>query len=141
MPGLSVRSSLWGLATFVLCAGCGKDNGPELAAVSGSVTLDGKPLPHVNLQFVPEKEGGSPSYGGTDANGRYKLMFSQGRAGAMPGKHRVEITAREAEDGDDGQSKAAGEAVKIPPKYLQPGALTAEVKPKSNLINFPLETK
>jgi hypothetical protein len=128
------------LAAALICAGCGKAQGPEMAAVTGTITLDGRPLPDVNIQFVPEASGGSPSFGGTNADGEYRLMFSQNRSGAMLGKHRVEIAAREQRL-DEGGNPIGPEPVKVPAKYLKPGALTATVEPGSNTIDFPLDSQ
>ncbi|MDZ4686430.1 MAG: hypothetical protein SH850_15280 [Planctomycetaceae bacterium] len=142
MTGVSLRTFLVYATIPVLCLGCGKADGPELATVSGTVTLDGKPLPHVNIRFIPEKEGGSPAYGGTNADGKYKLMFSQDRAGAMLGMHRVEIEPREPEIGENSDPKAAAaQAVTIPAKYLERGALTADVKQGANTFDFALDSK
>jgi hypothetical protein len=138
----SMQSLLVGAAFFLSCVGCGRVDGPQLATVSGTVTLDGKPVPQVNITFVPETQGGSPSFGSTDANGKYTLLFSQDRAGAMLGKHRVEIEAQEPEVGDDGEPIApAAEVVPIPVKFSQPGALSAEVKSGNNTIDFPLKSE
>jgi hypothetical protein len=123
-----------------LCAGCGRGAGPELAAVTGTVTLDGEPLAHANITFVPEGKNGSPSYGGTDADGRYRLLFSHNRAGAMPGKHRVQIEMQPPETDDSGNPVVPTETVQLPAKYRVPGNLTAEVEPGENEIDFELDS-
>lgn len=128
------------LATVAL-SGCGGDSGPELAEVTGKVTLDGQPLSKVSLLFTPEQTGGSPSYGATDAEGTYKLLFSTDRSGAMPGKHRVEIVPVEPETDDSGKLAEGAVVVTIPAKYSQPGSLTADVQAGSNSIDFALDTK
>jgi hypothetical protein len=124
-------------ATFVsvavFLAGCGP-SGPTLATVSGKITLDGQPLPNVNVQFVPEK-GGSPSYGGTNANGEYELLHAQNRKGALLGKHLVDITAREQQIDDNGKPTGP-KPVKLPQKQHP-----AEVKAGSNAINFDLKSE
>jgi hypothetical protein len=122
------------------CLGCGGDTGPELAEVTGKVTLDGQPLAKVSLQFTPESPSGSPSYGVTDSEGSYELLFSSDRSGAMPGKHRVEILPVEPETDDNGQPVAGAVNVTIPARYSQPGSLTADVQPGSNSINFALDS-
>src|SRR5690606_23808547 len=47
-----------GLAAMLLLAGCGGADGPELASVSGTVTLNGQPLPHAVVQFQPTSPQG-----------------------------------------------------------------------------------
>ncbi len=126
-------------AMLTLCIGCGRTDGPELAAVTGTIKLDGQPLAKANIRFIPEN--GSPSFGGTSENGRYKLLFNQHRAGAMLGKHRVEIEPREPETDDHGKPLPGAQVIKLPKKYARPGALTAEVKPGGNTVDFDLVSK
>ena len=125
-------------------SGCGTD-GPELAEVTGVVTVDGKPVPGAVLTFVPT-EGGSPSYGGTDTNGKYRLMFTDTKYGAMIGVHEVEIATNKLSASELAEMKAEGQTVNesfvaIPKKYKQKGALTAKVeKKKKNIVDFTLKT-
>ena len=35
--------------------------GPEFAQVEGTVTLDGQPLPEVEIQFMPDPEKSNPA--------------------------------------------------------------------------------
>lgn len=131
-----------GFCVFALLGfvGCGSD-GPDLAEVTGTVTIDGKPVHGAMLTFVPEAAGGSPSYGVTDAEGNYSLMFTQDKNGAMLGKHNVEIETRRLTKDDMAEGVAPPEFVPVPKKYKQTGALTAEVKDEDNDIDFALESK
>ncbi len=129
-----------GLLSF---SGCGSD-GPQLAEVAGTVTVDGKPIPNAVLTFIPT--GGSTSYGKTDAQGKYKLMFTDSKSGAMLGTHNVEIEVKRYSKDEVNEMKAAGleassEFVPIPKKYKQPGALTADVKKGGNTIDFTMTSK
>jgi hypothetical protein len=121
-----------------LLAGCGGSSGPELAEVSGTVTIQGQPGARVSVAFYPEAEGGSPSIGSTDASGQYSLMFSAERSGALPGKHRVEILPLEPEYDDAGKIVGPPPTI-VPKQYAAPGALTADVKSGSNTIDFKLD--
>jgi hypothetical protein len=81
------------LALTGLASGCG---GPKLGGVEGVVTLDGTPLPEVQVVFVPEPgsaEGVGNAVGRTDSAGHYRLQ-SGGNAldGAGIGKYRVTVT-------------------------------------------------
>lgn len=70
-------------------AGCGR--GPELAEVEGTVTLNGKPLDKVRVEFHPAGEGPRAT-AVTDANGRYVLTSDdRGRAGATVGPNKVAL--------------------------------------------------
>lgn len=135
---------LYGLALLCL-AGCGRD-GPETAAVSGTITLDGQPVPGAVITFFPDDPTGSPSYGGTDLQGNYKLMFTFDKSGAMIGKQRVEIETTKVSKRDAEEMQAEGlkppvAYVAIPNKYREPGALTAEVKRGGNRIDFALTSQ
>lgn len=135
------------LALLLLAAaGCGSD-GPELTDVSGTVTVDGRPVPNATVMFVPEAPDGSPSYGVTDAEGYYSLMFTRDKEGAMLGRHTVEITTEKVSKQDiedmraNGEEVVEAEYVAIPKKYRSPGALTAVVEPGGNDIDIDLTSK
>jgi hypothetical protein len=121
------------VAMMGLVAGCSSRSAVDVAKVSGTVTLDGKPLPDAVILFQPK--GGRPSHGQTGPDGTYQLLYTIDRAGAMVGTSTVTIsTAIEDNDGN-----VALELV--PKRYFQPGAITVEVKPRKNVINFDLTTK
>jgi hypothetical protein len=130
------HSSLGGLAGLLfvlsLVTGCGQQ-GAELATVSGTVRMDGQPLPNVLVEFQPEE--GSPSYGTTNAEGYYFLKYSRSRDGARPGRHTVRIKATEVvnDDGEVVQSE-----VKVPARYYRKSELTAVVESGSNTLDFDL---
>ena len=131
--------------TLCILAGCG-DSGPETADVYGTVTLDGKPVSGALITFRPEAEEGTPSYGGTDEQGKYSLMFTRDKEGAMLGKHQVDIETHKISPSEAADIQAEGRQVtdtyvEIPKKYRQPGALTAEVNRGGNQIDFPLTSQ
>ncbi|QDT55260.1 hypothetical protein Pan44_33030 [Caulifigura coniformis] len=135
------------LVTSVLVSqflGCGS-SGPELASVTGVITLDGKPLPKVGVVFRPLGSGASPAYGGTNRDGKYTLMFSRDSAGAMPGDYEVDLEVTKYTKSEIEQMKADGNEppppVTLPKQYRQPGALKATVKSGVNTIDFALESK
>lgn len=78
-------------AVVLAVAGC--DRGPELATVSGKVTLNGQPLDEIRVDFLPDPEKGNvadTSTAQTDAEGRFVLTYStNGSPGAAVGWHRV----------------------------------------------------
>lgn len=142
--------------------GCGGQSGdqPSLGTVSGTVTMDGKPLSHADVVFMPTQ--GSPSSGQTDENGQYELSYVGDAKGALIAKHKVSITTGvpvskvdglEADlaasmdiggDGGDGVSDRLGPAAKkeaIPAKYNSETTLSEEVVAGSNEIDFPLKSK
>ncbi|MBA3313370.1 MAG: carboxypeptidase-like regulatory domain-containing protein [Planctomycetota bacterium] len=126
-----------GCLLLLSLAGCGSD-GPELSEVTGTVTLDGKPLQGAILTFIPEAPGASTSYGITDAEGNYSLMYSRDKSGAMIGTHKVEIATEKLTADDMADGQPVPKYVPIPKKYKEPGALTADVKSGDNDIDFEL---
>ncbi len=117
----------------LLAAGCGS-SGPEVASVTGQVTLDGKPLENATVTFQPLD--GRPSFGTTDKEGHYEMNFTLGKAGVMLGKNSVFIRTRmESESGQVIQKEF------LPARYHDRSELTAEVENKANVRNFELNSK
>lgn len=127
--------------------GCGGDDGPELGQVTGTVTLDGQPLPGGTISFIPDNSAGttgplSDSEIGPD--GTYVLNGAGGRQGAVIGKHVVTVigppdlsnTSRDPNDPEP----APGPPVKVSGKYADSttSGLTAEVKAGENTIPIAL---
>ncbi len=132
--------SRFAVAILIFCCGCfgGAPAGPELTAVTGVVKVDGRPTPKLSITFVPEGAGGVPSYGGTDSEGRFVMMFSQDRKGAMPGKHQVTIASIESQKDDNG--KFIDPADEGRPMY-QFKTRQIEVQPGGNDIEITLDSK
>ena len=75
---------------------------PDLVPVSGTVTLDGKPVSGVTVTFIPTgATGGGASYGATDASGKYELKSNDGRPGAVAGEFKVACNKWVKADGSD----------------------------------------
>jgi hypothetical protein len=126
MIGLSVALSM-------AVVGCGQ-GGPPMGKVSGTITLDGEPLANADVEFTPQFDGASPSYGDTDANGQYDLVFSRSRKGAWVGKHTVRIMPSLTDaNGDDIEP-----TYKLPARYNAKSELTAEVPKGGGTIDFDL---
>ncbi len=91
---VNIRFLLVLVGLVVSIGGCGrKSNLPPLAEVTGTVTLDGEPLPGMYLQFVPNRSAGTvgpPAVGQIGSDGRYELRTA-GQMGALVGSHRVKI--------------------------------------------------
>jgi hypothetical protein len=122
-----------GLATLV---GCGSD-APPLGQVTGTVTLDGKPVDGAMIQFEPTTSGLPTAFGQTDAQGKYELWYSRGNKGASLGEAIVRITAFQEAD-DDSAKKKRPEIV--PAKYNLTSELKVEVKPGAQVYDFPLKS-
>jgi len=77
----------------VLVAGCSSSS--PLVEVEGVVTIDGVPAGNLLIQFTPvDWTSGSPivsSHAVSDANGRFVLMSTKNKAGAVVGTHKVTV--------------------------------------------------
>ena len=84
-----MRTACWGILLAIV-SGCGTDASIETAPVSGRVTLDGKPLEGVivNFHFRSDTQEFVGS-GRTDSDGKYTLA-----TGAAVGENKVFIEER-----------------------------------------------
>lgn len=151
MTGL-VRPCVVGLPLLLSAAGCGSEP-YKVAPVSGTATLDGKPLANAWVTFMPvgTKENPNPgptSAGKTDANGRFTLSIEPGRPGAVVGAHKVSVNAAagegKGEDRDAGGTRAAKEKEKekLPDVYNTRTTLTFDVPPEgTDKADFPLKSR
>ena len=135
-------SRRWGILCLLVVpfstGGCGSEM--KVAPVSGTVTLDGAPLERASVLFLP-KEGGRPSFGVTDEDGRYTLGYSMHEMGAEVGQCRVQISTRVQPEGSDDDSQLAPE--RVPRRYLgdEPEeSIVVTVEPKNNTIDVALTT-
>ena len=130
-------------------SGCGgPSDQPELGQVSGTITLDGKPLGGVAVVFQPDN--GRPATGVTDKDGKYELRYIRDTMGTKIGHNRVEIAPQEGEDdpaeavtdeaGPSAQPPSPSRKPRIPARYNIRSELEADVKPGENTFNFDLES-
>lgn len=128
------------VAALAVCqAGCGKHS----ASVSGSVTLDGKPLATGVVNFTPAATGAS-AYANIGADGRYALQTGA-EAGLEPGSYKVTVAANATPE------QAAAMGIKIgregimplltPPRYADVSStpLVVDVKAGRQEIDLALE--
>ena len=126
---------LWVLFALTFNQGCASrdDSLPNLGEVSGTVTMNDKPLANASVSF--ESEGGQVSFGKTDEQGHYELNYRDGVMGAEVGTNKVRIeTVMDAPPGP-------GYRDPIPPKYNRDTTLTVEVTEGENTHDFSLVSK
>lgn len=134
------RLELWFVVMLAGCCGRRVDL-PPIADVSGTVTLDGAPLPNASVQFIPDAAKGTqgaPAVGFTDAAGKYELVTATVE-GAIVGHHQIRVEARAA---------PKNEMDTLPPlitpqRYSNPATsgLTAEVKAgENNVVDLTLSS-
>lgn len=146
-------------AAVFLLSGCGGNDWPATAGVSGTLSRAGKPVAGATVCFRSD-EAPRYGYGTTDAAGRYVLSTFEPEDGAIIGEHVVVITADNpggsvaADVPSDMSSpeyqaayatglRDANAPVKnpaVPARYGSPNTspLRATVKPGDNVIDFDL---
>lgn len=124
---------------LTLMVGCSQ---PLESQVSGTVTLDGKPLQRGNIVFHPAKSG-TPAYGTIDQEGLYAVKSGQS-AGMKPGEYIVVVKSTSQVE----QSPEPG-AVEVTPELLTPrqyamkqtSPLSYAVVAGEQTIDIPLESQ
>ncbi|GAB6187363.1 carboxypeptidase regulatory-like domain-containing protein [Thermopirellula anaerolimosa] len=165
---LRVGLGLLCVVGLMATAGCPGGGGAKLntVKVTGTVTLDGTPLPGATVTFSPKSEGARAAFGTTDENGRFTLTTLNPGDGAIPGSYAVAVSkpvasassspsqdprafsgsispeeaARIKAQAQGGGAAAAAAANVVPAKYASAdtSGLTAEVKAGGD-NNFPFE--
>jgi len=106
---------------------------PEIAPVSGTVTMDGRPLGGVAVVF--ESERGVLSFGNTDDEGRYSVSYIRSAKGAGLGRNVVRIRTPTM-----GPSSPLRKD-KIPSIYNTASTLAVDVTKGRNVFDFSLESQ
>ena len=122
--------SFFAVALVLCITGCsGSTDQPEVADVSGVVTLDGKPVAGVNILFQPES--GRAAVGLTNEQGEYELLYLDGVPGCKLGTNTVGF------DWPPGSPNM----IAIPPKHTGANAFKFDVKPGGNVFDITMTTK
>jgi len=95
----SVRAFLPAVLGLVFCIGCGSGSDYPVAAVSGTVTCDGKAVPSAWLYFEPlpgSGEGasalvGKQGFGIANEKGQFVITTYNSDDGAVIGNHKVHV--------------------------------------------------
>jgi len=138
-----MRSMLWcgALGVVVLVVGCGAEEGPERAAVSGTVNIDGEPLAEGAISFLPAEGTEGPTAGGTIEGGKFDIPKSNG---VVVGKNRVEITAnrktgRQVPDAGKPGSMRDEVVSAIAPEFNRKSTLVETIKSGENTLKFDVK--
>ena len=147
------------VSAMVVIVGCGGDDSGlgRRYKVSGKVTINGAPVPHGTINFLPVKppspEGRAAT--GEIKDGAYSLTTAGDFDGALPGDYNVAIVALDVDlsaagaghEGGmihqgDAQHQKALKAAKslVPSKYTtgETSGLKATVDSSGKSIDFPL---
>ncbi len=83
-------SPWWSLVLCSIVAGCATGDGLDRRAVSGTVTLDGRPIVQGVLMFEPTSDAVGTSVGASIRDGRFTIPR---REGPVPGPYLARIYA------------------------------------------------
>ncbi len=111
--------------------------GIPLGRVSGTVTLDGRPLRRATVEYTPAE--GAPAYGLTDSSGAYTLSYVPGRPGATLGEQTVRITTYDWVTQRDGAKQEIPELV--PSRYNADSVLSTMVERGSQRHDWKLRSQ
>ena len=127
--------AVYGITLVMALVGCAaRSTGqPEIAPVSGTVTMDGKPLGGVAVVF--ESDRGVLAFGNTDDEGWYTVSYIRSARGAGLGRNVVRISTPTL-----GPSSPLRKD-RIPSVYNTASTLTVDVAKGSNVFDFALESK
>lgn len=133
---LLVASALAGL----LVCGC-VDNNPQRQAVSGTVTLDGKPVDRATIIFTPVGDGLSAA--AVIVDGKFSLSEEDG---PTVGQFDVRVNPMDAEldqvEADPSVLADANRKPSVPKVYQTHGKLKATITNQPDqVLEYPLATK
>ena len=124
----------WVFVLVLAGVGCNRLEGGKIVEVTGRVTVDGKPVEGVIIQFEPDqsqvapgKKVLPPAYGRTDADGRYRAFRTGNKAfGAVVGLSNVRVTVPE------------GSSAAVHPRYMADNAFWHEIGPGATVVDLEL---
>ncbi len=131
---------LFGFSLLItLIAGCGSSHD---AVVSGTVTLDGKPLTNGEVQFHPVGDGPT-AYGRLGEEGAYRLGTGS-ESGLDPGRYKVTVMSTEppSKELPSGATPPIGKRLS-PERYgtVEATPFEFDVTDGNNTIDLALTTK
>ena len=125
-----------GVALCGLLSGCGSGD-MKVAPVAGIVTLDGEPLERASVLFLPDE--GRPSFGVTDSEGYYTLIYSHKENGAEVGPCTVQVSTKLAPEGNrDDDAPLAPERV---PKRYAKDPMKVTILAEDNTVDIKLTSQ
>jgi hypothetical protein len=126
------------LLLVVALAGCGP-SGPTIVPVTGTLTHKGHPVANALVFFLPENGNGRPSQGQTDAEGRFKLSYTNEKDGVMVGKHKVWVTSRQTSRPTTAKEQEAAIMGKRPPVARDMAAFFDKYGQKNSTVEVVID--
>lgn len=131
------------VASIGLSFAVGCSRGPARGGVSGTVTLDGKPLGGVIVVFHPLEHQAPLARGTSTETGTFVLEADDGGNGVVVGNYRVVVLDPQAIAGALISRQNAGQtAGRVPPRYQSwdQTPLEIEVESENAEVEVPLQT-
>ncbi|MEZ6126377.1 MAG: carboxypeptidase-like regulatory domain-containing protein [Planctomycetaceae bacterium] len=122
-------------------AGCGKSIENAEATATGTVTLDGNPLPGGVVELAP-MDGGRAAFGTIQQDGTFTIATSAGVNGLDPGEYRIRVTYEPPET-EDADGNVAEQESLIPESYTsaEDSGLSVVIKAgEANQIDLKLSS-
>lgn len=119
--------------------GCSSASSLDRAALTGTVTCDGKPLEHGMIGLLPTGDTRGPQGSAAiEADGTYEVQTA-GKPGAVIGTHKVVVQCREMLSPREVREMKVGRSL-IPAQYTSydDTPLTVEIKPGKNVFDIEL---
>jgi hypothetical protein len=112
-----------------------------MAAVSGKVTYQGKPVPKGTITFLTDDPKGRNATGEIGPDGSYTLQTEEPRDGAQLGEYRVTIFAHDEPILDYTPPRPIPPKLLVPSQYENPdtSGLKKTVVRGSNVFDFDLK--
>jgi hypothetical protein len=127
MQNVLRRRAMAGVLGLMLAAGCGP-HGPPRAAVEGTVTRGGRPVPQGRVLFRPQPPAQGPMAAAAIVNGRFQLDRKEG---PVVGPNQVEIVIEPslgfALDDEAAYARHRGRVQPVVLRVQPPGAAVVEV--------------
>ncbi len=138
LRGLAIATASGALATLALALpGCGGD--PDqlpVAKVSGTLSVDGKPVNKGTVFFTPLNKKGRPATGAV-TDGKFTLSTYSENDGAVIGKHRVAVDVSEEVPTKDGDTTSKS---LVPKKVTSPDTSGIELEiPSAGRPNLQID--
>jgi len=128
------------MVALAMTLGCGGPavEIPELGEVTGTVTVDNRPLEGLSVTFVPES-GALASVARTGSDGKYELVYAvpgtkEMIKGAAVGQHTVRIDVL-----PDPLAQTSSQP--LPARYNLESTLKADVKQGPNTFDFQVTSQ
>jgi hypothetical protein len=127
------------LLTASLISGCGSGDNLDRQSVSGTVTLDSRPLAKGTITFQPVADQATTAASALIIDGTFSIARYEG---PVPGSYRVIITS--APLGSGASAKSFGKLEPppkdpIPAQYNSQSTLNKEIKKGGNDFTFALK--